>query len=224
MLPKLLVIGVCWCSLPATNTASESRVFAQMLYVANWMRSSFNLIIFELPKCTNAGRKKRKNNHPKDMSDIIIRKALPGDCPRILELVRELAAYERAPHEVTVTLEHFTDSGFGLNPVWWAFVAVTIDPVTQKEISIDGFALYYIRFSTWKGQRMYLEDILVTDAMRGKGIGFRLFDALQQEAKEKKLNAIVWQVLEWNEPAIHFYKKLQASFDHEWVNCALTID
>ena len=150
------------------------------------------------------------------MNNAIIRKANRGDCPRILALIHELAVYEKAPNEVTVSLEHFEESGFGNNPVWWAFVA-ELDGVVQ------GFALYYIRYSTWKGQRMYLEDLLVTEALRGKGIGMQLFAQLVEEAKEKKLHGIVWQVLDWNEPAINFYKKLNASFDAEWVNCTIEI-
>ncbi|CAN5707935.1 GNAT family N-acetyltransferase [soil metagenome] len=148
--------------------------------------------------------------------EITIRRAVKEDCPRLLELVKELALYEKAPEEVTVTLDHFIESGFGAMPVWWAFCA-------DADGIVQGFALYYIRYSTWKGQRMYLEDIVVTEAVRGKGLGKLLFDALIQEAKEKKLSGIVWQVLEWNKPAINFYKKYSASFDGEWVNCALTI-
>lgn len=147
---------------------------------------------------------------------IHIRKAVAADCPRLLELVQELAEYEKAPQEVTVTLEHFVESGFGANPVWWAFVA-------EVDGQVQGFALYYIRYSTWKGQRMYLEDILVTESMRGKGLGKLLFDQLIVEAKERKLNGIVWQVLEWNEPAINFYKKYDAAFDPEWVNCSIMV-
>jgi GNAT superfamily N-acetyltransferase len=147
---------------------------------------------------------------------ITIRRAIESDCPRLLELVKELALYEKAPEEVTVTLEHFTKSGFGEQPVWWAFVA-------EENGVVQGFALYYVRYSTWKGQRMYLEDILVTEAMRGKGIGKLLFDRLIEEAKEKGMNGIVWQVLEWNEPAINFYKKYNASFDPEWVNCSISV-
>ena len=147
---------------------------------------------------------------------ITIRRATKEDCPRLLDLVKELALYEKAPQEVTVTLEHFIESGFGANPVWWAFVAEENDLVL-------GFALYYIRYSTWKGQRMYLEDILVTEQARGKGIGKLLFDQLIVEAKEKKLSGIVWQVLEWNEPAINFYKKYNANFDPEWINCSINV-
>ncbi len=152
--------------------------------------------------------------------NITIRKALQTDCPRIMELVHELAVYEKAPEEVTVTIEHFEESGFGEKPVWWAFVAEVTDEITNLK-SVEGFALYYIRYSTWKGQRMYLEDILVTEKMRGKAIGKQLFDQLIVEAKERDFKGIVWQVLEWNEPAINFYKKYQANFDPEWVNCSI---
>lgn len=147
--------------------------------------------------------------------NIQIRRAVKEDCKRLLELIQELADYEKAPNEVTVSLEHFEESGFGKQPVWWAFVA-EVDSVVQ------GFALYYIRYSTWKGQRMYLEDILVTEKMRGNNLGKLLFDALIEEAKEKKFSGIVWQVLEWNEPAINFYRKYyNANFDKEWINCSI---
>lgn len=146
--------------------------------------------------------------------DILIRRAKKSDCVRLLELIQELAVYEKAPEEVTVSLAHFEDSGFGQNPVWWAFVA-------EVNGVVVGMALYYIRYSTWKGQRMYLEDILVTEEMRGKKIGSMLFDQLIVEAKEKKLKGMNWQVLDWNEPAINFYKKYNANFDPEWVNCSI---
>lgn len=145
---------------------------------------------------------------------IQIRRAQKEDCSRIMELVQELATYEKAPEQVTVSLEHFTESGFGKNPVWWAFVA-------EENDRILGFALYYIRYSTWKGQRMYLEDILVTEEARGRGIGKLLMDRLILEAKEKGFSGMMWQVLEWNEPAIHFYKKYKAHLDPEWINCTL---
>ena len=141
----------------------------------------------------------------------VIRKAKIEDCPRMLELVNELALYERAPQEVTVSLDHFAESGFGATPVWWAFVA-------EEGGVINGFALYYIRYSTWKGQKMYLEDIIVTEAARGRGLGALLMDALIAEAKEKNFQGMTWQVLNWNEPALNFYRKYNTRFDDEWVN------
>jgi len=150
------------------------------------------------------------------LNNIVVRRAEKKDCARMLELVNELAVYERAPQEVTVSLAHFEESGFGENPVYWAFVA-------EVEKKIVAFALYYIRYSTWKGQRMYLEDILVTEEYRGKKIGQLLMDRLIIEAKEKNFTGITWQVLEWNEPAINFYKKYKAGFDAEWINCSIEI-
>ncbi|HTN08168.1 GNAT family N-acetyltransferase [Agriterribacter sp.] len=149
---------------------------------------------------------------------ITIRPAVKKDCTRLMELVRELAEFEKAPQEVTVDPVHFAESGFGENPVWWAFVAeVPLDETGAKEIV--AFALYYIRYSTWKGQRMYLEDIIVTKAWRGRGIGKLLLDRLVAEARAKKFTGMMWQVLDWNEPAIQFYKKYNAEFDAGWVNC-----
>jgi GNAT superfamily N-acetyltransferase len=146
--------------------------------------------------------------------EITLRRAVKEDCPRLMELVQELADFEKAPNEVTTTLEHFEKSGFGPNPVWWAFVV-------EMEGRIQGFALYYIRYSTWKGQALYLEDLIVTEAMRGKGAGKLLFDRLILEAKEKGLNRMVWQVLDWNEPAINFYKKYNAKLEEGWINCSI---
>ena len=150
------------------------------------------------------------------MENIIIRRAVREDCGRLLELIRELAEYERAPQEVTVTLDHFIESGFGDQPVWWAFVATVNGRV-------EGFALWYIRYSTWKGQRLYLEDLIVTQEMRGRGLGKLLFDRLIEEMQEKQFSGMVWQVLDWNEPAINFYKKYQAAFDAGWVNCSISV-
>ena len=146
--------------------------------------------------------------------EVVIRKALKEDCPEIMELIKELAVYEKAGGEVTVKFDHFVESGFGSNPVWWSFVA-TIDD------KIVGIALYYVRYSTWKGQRMYLEDIVVNLEYRGHGIGKKLMDAIIVEGKENKFNGIMWQVLDWNEPAINFYKRYDVVFDGEWLNCSI---
>jgi GNAT superfamily N-acetyltransferase len=113
--------------------------------------------------------------------ETVIRKAVKDDCKRLMELIHQLAVYEKAPDELTATLEHFEESGFGEKPVWWAIVA-------EADGIVQGFALYYIRYSTWKGQRMYLEDFLVNEDVRGHGIGKLLFDKLIEEAKQKKFN------------------------------------
>ena len=146
--------------------------------------------------------------------EISIRRAVREDCTAMMRLIQELALYEKAPQEVTVNFDHFVESGFGEKPVWWAFVA-------EKDETVVGFALYYIRYSTWKGQRMYLEDLLVTEEMRGKKIGSMLLDKLIEEAKQKKFSGMMWQVLDWNEPAINFYKKYDAIFDGEWLNVSI---
>lgn len=143
-----------------------------------------------------------------------IRKATAADCPELLELVNELARYERAPDEVTVSLDEFVDAGFGVCPIWEAFVA-------EVDGRIVGMSLFYIRYSTWKGRRLYLEDIVVTEHMRGKGLGKLLFDETWELCRTRKYSGMVWQVLEWNEPAIRFYKKYGATFDSEWVNVSI---
>lgn len=147
--------------------------------------------------------------------EVKIRVAEKVDCHRLLELIQELADYEKAPDEVTVSIDEFQEAGFGQNPVWKAFVA-EIDGIIQ------GFGLYYIRYSTWKGCRMYLEDLLVTEKMRGKGIGKLIFNRLIEEAIEKEFKGMTWQVLDWNEPAINFYKKYNSDFDAGWINVALS--
>ncbi len=165
---------------------------------------------------------------------ILIRKAVKEDCASMMELIQELAVYEKEPDAVTVTFDHFVESGFGKSPVWQAFVATTPLSSTQfpppsGEIEgagargeVVGFALCYIRYSTWKGQRLYLEDFLVSEKMRGKGIGKLLFDTLIEECKAKKYSGLVWQVLDWNEPAINFYKKYpEVSIDSGWLNCMI---
>jgi len=152
---------------------------------------------------------------------MIIRKAKAEDCPQMLELIKELAAYERQPDAVTVTMEEFIACGFGEKPVWEAFVA----EVTENgQPHIVGISLFYIRYSTWKGRRLYLEDIVVTERMRGKGIGKQLFDKTLELCKERGYHGMVWQALDWNEPALNFYRKYGANFDNEWINISLEVD
>lgn len=145
----------------------------------------------------------------------MIRYAVEKDCECLLKLIHELAVYEKAPEEVTVTLEEFKEAGFGKNPVWKAFVY-------EEDGEIYGFALYYIRYSTWKGCRLYLEDFIVTEEQRGKGIGKALFEKVIAEAKEKGYQGMVWQVLDWNEPALNFYRKYAAITEAGWLNASLS--
>jgi GNAT superfamily N-acetyltransferase len=149
--------------------------------------------------------------------ELTIRYAVQDDCERLLELIHELALYEKAPQEVTVKPAEFVDAGFGANPVWKAFVA-------EREGKILGFALYYVRYSTWKGCRLYLEDFIVTEEERGKGIGKILFERVIQEAKEKGFNGMSWQVLDWNTPAINFYNKYQANLEAGWLNASFSTE
>lgn len=150
--------------------------------------------------------------------NIQIRRAEKSDCPGIIKLIKELATYEKAPEEVTISLQQLEEGGFGSCPVWWAFVA-------ENDGIMVGFALYYIRFSTWKGNQMYLEDILVTESYRGKGIGRLLFERLIQECREKGFGRMNWQVLDWNRPAIMFYEKFaHVSQNGEWLNYRLEIN
>jgi len=144
---------------------------------------------------------------------IQLRLAVKDDCPRLMELIHELAIYEKAPAEVTVSLEEFVDAGFGEEAVWKAFVA-------EDKNGIQGFALYYVRYSTWKGRRLYLEDFIVTEEHRGKGIGKLLFERVMQEAKDKNYSGMMWQVLEWNTPALKFYARYNAKLESEWLNAS----
>lgn len=147
--------------------------------------------------------------------NVNLRFAQLDDCPRLLELINELALYEKAPQEVDVSLSEFEDAGFGANPVWKAFVA-------EVNHEIVGLALYYTRYSTWKGRRIYLEDLIVTEQMRGKGIGKLLFDRVVQETKALNFSGMAWQVLDWNQPAINFYKKYEAGMEAGWLNASLS--
>lgn len=144
-------------------------------------------------------------------TNTVIREGRKEDLPAVLALIKELAEYEKAPQEVEVTVKEMEETGFGKNPVFRFFVAET-------EEKIIGIALYYVKYSTWKGPCIFLEDIIVTQAERRKGIGAKLFEKVIAVAKEMKARRLEWQVLEWNQPAIHFYKKYNAQFNGEWLN------
>jgi len=146
-----------------------------------------------------------------------IRRGNKQDLPQVLNLVKELATYEKAPNEVEVTVAQMEEWGFGADKIFDFFVA-------ESNGKIVGIALYYYKYSTWKGKCLFLEDIIVTESERKNGYGKLLFDAVVQVAKKDKVKRMEWQVLEWNEPAINFYKKTKTVFDDEWVNCKLTYE
>ena len=148
--------------------------------------------------------------------DFNIRKASKNDLPEVLKLVKELAIYENAPEEVTIKLEDLEKDGFGENPLFWIILA-------ENSEGIIGMSFYFIRYSTWKGKCLYLEDLVVKEEYRGKKIGDALFEATLKTAKEMNAKQMNWQVLDWNEPAINFYKKFDAELDEEWINGKLRL-
>ena len=145
---------------------------------------------------------------------VIIRKGEKKDLQGVLNLIKELASFEKASLEVSNTLEMMEEDGFGTNPVFKFFVA-------EKEGKLVGMALYYIKYSTWKGKCVYLEDIIVTESMRGKKIGDKLFSEVVRASRDLNVQRLEWQVLSWNNPAINFYKRYKTQFDDEWINCKL---
>lgn len=144
-----------------------------------------------------------------------IRKAEKEDMAEVHALIRELAVYEKAEQEVETTVESMIEDGFGSDPLFSCLVA-------EIEGKIEGIALYYWRYSTWKGRCLYLEDFVVREEQRGKGLGIALFEHLFRIARDQRAALITWQVLDWNEPAIRFYKRLGAELDPEWLNGKLT--
>ena len=141
-----------------------------------------------------------------------MREGKKEDLPAVYELIRELAIYENGLDQVSNTIQKMGTDGFGPNPIFGLIVA-------ESNTQITGSAIYYYRYSTWKGKRMYLEDLIVTEQERGAGAGKLLFDEIIEIAKRTGCTGMMWQVLDWNEPAINFYKKYRANFDGEWINC-----
>jgi len=146
---------------------------------------------------------------------IQVRRGIKADLTAVLGLIQELADYENASDEVQNSVERMEQDGFGPAPIFKFFVA-------ENDGKIVGTAIYYNRYSTWKGRCLYLEDLVVSESQRGQGIGKLLFDAIAKEAKRTECKVLTWQVLDWNEPAIRFYKRLNADLDPEWINCKLT--
>ncbi len=146
--------------------------------------------------------------------NIEIRKGEKKDLPAVLELVKELALFEKAPQEVSNTIKQMEEDYFGDEPAFRFFIAV-VDGI------IAGIAVYFIKYSTWKGKGIYLDDLIVTEKQRGKGIGKKLFDEVVEEARRINAKQLHWQVLDWNTPAIEFYKKYGADIDAQWLDCKM---
>ena len=147
--------------------------------------------------------------------NITIRKGTKKDLPATLRLIKELANYENAEKEVTITVEDLQRDGFGKRPYYWFLVA-------EENKQIVGLSFYWIRYSTWKGKFLFLEDFIISEKYRKHGIGSRLFEATIKICQELKVNGMNWQVLEWNTSAINFYKKYNADISNSWLNGKLT--
>ena len=140
---------------------------------------------------------------------MIIRKATKNDMPSVLELIQELATFEKEPDAVVVTVDDLIRDGFSENPLFQCFVA-------EVENEIIGMALYYYRYSTWKGKTIHLEDLIVKESKRGTGAGFALYKEIIKQGKAENVRRIEWNVLDWNTPAINFYEKSGAKVLDDW--------
>ncbi|MCE2876124.1 MAG: hypothetical protein RLZZ548_1391 [Bacteroidota bacterium] len=143
-----------------------------------------------------------------------IRPSVPADVAAMMQLIHELAVFEKAPNEVVANAETLLQSGFQEHPLFVAWVA-------EKDGLIVGMALCYIRYSTWKGPVLYLEDLIVTESFRSNGIGKALFEKCIAHAKHNNYRRMVWQVLDWNTPAIDFYKGYGAQIEDGWLNASI---
>ena len=148
------------------------------------------------------------------MIETQIRKGIAADLPEVMELIKELAEYERALDKVETTENILLEDGFGDSPSFQFLVAI-------HQEKIVGLSLFYYRYSTWKGKGLYLEDLIVTRKYRGKGIGKDLLKETAKYALKSNCTAMYWQVLDWNTPAIDFYQSLGTKFDGEWINCKI---
>tara|TARA_Y100001978_G_scaffold36419_1_gene32360 strand:- start:829 stop:1305 length:477 start_codon:yes stop_codon:yes gene_type:complete len=143
--------------------------------------------------------------------DIDIRKGVKKDLPQVLALIKELADYEKSLDQVDVTLEQLEKDGFDGHPHYYLLVA-------EEKGEIIGVCFYFIRYSTWKGKVLFLEDFVVKEEYRRKGIGRMLFEETIRIANKENMDGLHWQVLDWNTPALNFYKKYNASISSTWLN------
>ena len=140
---------------------------------------------------------------------MIIRKGLVQDMPAVLELIKELAVFENEPDAVVLTVADLERDGFCSNPLFNTFVA-------EINGKIIGMALFYYRYSTWKGRTIHLEDLIVTESLRGTGAGSLLYKEVFKFAKQQGVRRVEWAVLDWNTPAINFYEKTGATVFTNW--------
>jgi GNAT superfamily N-acetyltransferase len=147
---------------------------------------------------------------------LVIRSAKQDDVPAIYALICELATFELAAHEVNTTIESMLEDGFGANPIYQSYVA-ELDGV------VVAAAVFHFKYSTWKGRSLYLDDIIVTELHRNKGVGKKLFEQVINFAKSLRCKRMYWQVLNWNTPAIEFYKRYMVAMDDTWINCAIDL-
>ena len=147
---------------------------------------------------------------------IVIREGIKEDIQQVFDLIMELAIFEKGEDEVINTPQKMLQEAFSKKPNFGFFVA-------EKNGKIVGTSIYYVRYSTWKGSTLYLEDLIVTERERGKGIGAELFNKTLELASKKGYQRLSWQVLNWNQQAIDFYKSFDATFDEEWINCHLNV-
>ena len=146
-----------------------------------------------------------------------IRKGEKYDMPAVLDLIRELAAFEKEPDAVVITADDLVRDGFGDHPLFNVLVAETAD-------GIAGMALFYNRYSTWKGKTIHLEDLVVRESMRGRGIGMELYTAVMEEAKKQNVRRVEWNVLDWNVDAIRFYERTGAVILDDWRTVQMSED
>ncbi|MFB0938195.1 MAG: GNAT superfamily N-acetyltransferase [Candidatus Azotimanducaceae bacterium] len=138
-----------------------------------------------------------------------IRKGVKKDAVSILKLIHELAVFENEPEAVEITVEDLEKDGFGEHPLFQVLVA-------EQDEEIVGMALYYNRYSTWKGKTIHLEDLIVKSSMRGKNIGGALYESVLKQGYEEKVRRVEWVVLDWNTPARDFYINSGAKILHGW--------
>ncbi len=150
---------------------------------------------------------------------INIRQAIKEDMEAVHALIRELALYENAAEQVSTTAETFAKDGFTDKPLFYVYVAEVANESTNNMPKIVGCALFFFAYSTWKGKIVYLDDLVVTQSYRRQGIGELLLRAVWAFARKHEARQVRWHVLDWNEPAIKFYKKLNVELDPEWITC-----